>query len=145
MSYLTVQQEIIDLLGTINNVDLHRSQATDEYLAKLVEGTDQITPFIVVSFGNRVQLRRRSNGIVGARTHSYGISFTTHCVANTDVTASRVNEAVWNKLIGFEPTNCSELVPALFGGVGELSSTGNPSRYSAMQGWTGTLNSDHLE
>ena len=145
MSYLTVQKEILDRLATVRNVDLHRGQATDEYLAKLIEGTDQIKPFIVVSFGNRVQTRRGMNGIVGARANSYGISMTTHCVANTEANANAVNEKVWETLIGFEPTNCSELIPALFGGVGELSSTGSPSRFTSMQGWTSVLNSDHLE
>lgn len=146
MSYPNVQKQIYGVLQTISNVDLHRGQATDEYVASIIKSrpSDSIKPFIVVNFGNRVKPGRKVNGIVGARADSHTVTFSVYAVANTEANAQAVLEETWNRLIGFTPENCGQITAALYGGTGEISITGSPTRHVAVQVYTMLLNSDLL-
>lgn len=149
MSYPQAQKQILGVLDAIPNgpgktIKVHEGQATDEYVAEIIENTDQIDPFIAVNFGNRIKPGGRVNGIVGARADSHIVTIVVHCIANTQRTANLVSEAAWERLIGFMPDNCGEIAPALYGGVGEISSAGSPSRYSSVQAYTMMINSDLL-
>ena len=149
MSYPRAQKQILGMLKDIPNgpgktVKVHEGQATDEYIAKIIEGTDQVDPFIAVNFGTRIKPGGRINGIVGARADSYIVTIVVHAIASTQGGANNVSEEVWNRLIGFTPENCGEITPALYGGVGEISSAGSPTRYSAVQAFTMIINSDLL-
>lgn len=149
MSYPKAQAQIRSVLEGIPNgpgktITVHRGQATDEYVAKILEGKDQIDPFIVINFGNRIRPGGRVNGIVGARADSHIVTIVVHCIANSQGIADNVSEEAFNRLIGFTPDNCGEISPALYGGVGEIGSAGSPTRYSSVQAYTMMINSDLL-
>lgn len=149
MSYPKAQAQIRGVLEGIPNgpgktIKVHEGQATDEYVAKIIEGTDQVDPFIAINFGNRIRPGGRVNGIVGARADSHIVTIVVHCIANSQRIANAVSEEAYNRLIGFMPDNCGEISPALYGGVGEISSAGSPTRYSSVQAYTMMINSDLL-
>ena len=142
MSQLTSEDEIVALLKTIPQVDVYEGQMSDEAFAALVADASQIKPFITISFGGLLDPRRRINGIVGAKTHSQDTTFVLRAVATTDRISRQVREAAHNKIIGFVPTNCSEIATALFGGTGQVSSLGNPTRFASVQAYRYLVNSD---
>jgi hypothetical protein len=145
MSYPVAQQQIFDRLDAVPHTDTHRGQVSDEYISELIANTDQFQPFYVVSFGGRVDPRRNVNGIAGARLNTHMVTFILHAIASTQKNADLVLEEGWNTLIGFEPTNCGEITAALFGGTGEISVAGSPSRYSAVQSFKMYVNSTLFE
>lgn len=142
MSYIDVQREITDLLRTIPNVDLYEGNMSDEAFAALVADSTQIRPFITISFGGFIDPRKRVNGIVGAKTHSHDTTFVVRTVGSTDRISQQVWQLCWDKLIGYVPTNCGEIGAALYGGTGQVSSLGNPTRYAAVQAYRMLVNSD---
>lgn len=143
MSYLDVQDEICGVLESIPHVDFFRGQMSDEAFAVLVADANQIRPFITISFGGLIDPRRRINGIVGAKTHSQDTTFVVRCIGSTDRISQQVWQLCWDKLIGYVPANCGEIQSALFGGTGQVSSLGNPTRYAAVQAFRFLVNSDY--
>jgi hypothetical protein len=142
MTYLDAQQEILAQLNSIPNIDVYGGMVDDGKLQGLIANANQIRPFIAVSWGALTKPHTQTNGIAGAALDSHSTNFIVHAVASTDDTSQRVWQLAWNKLIGFVPTNCGEINAALFGGVGEVSVMGNPTRYSATQAYTFVVNSD---
>lgn len=142
MSQLTSEDEIVALLKTIPHVDVYEGQMSDEAFAALLADANQIKPFITISFGGLLDPRRKINGIVGAKAKSYDTTFIVRCVANTDRISRQVRDRAKGKLLGFVPTNCSEIDMALFGGTGQVSSLGNPTRHASVQAYRFLLNSD---
>lgn len=142
MSQLAAEDQITALLKSIPNVDFYEGLMSDEAFAALVADANQIKPFITVSFGGLIDPRRNVNGITGAKAKSYDTTFIVRCVASTDRTTRQVRDIVRDKVLGFVPTNCSEIDMALFGGTGEVSSLGNPTRYASVQAYRFLLNSD---
>lgn len=143
MSYLSAQAEILGVLETIPNVDIYPGIVSDGQLQALIADANQIKPFIAVSFGALIKPHTRINGIAGAARDSHTATFILHNVASTDGTSQKVWQASWNKVIGYVPVNCGEIDAALFGGVGEVSVMGNPTRYSATQAYSFTVNADN--
>ncbi len=142
MSQLAVEDQIIALVRTIPFVDVYEGQMSDEAFSALLTDSNQIQPFITVSFGGLIDPRRRINGIAGAKTHTQDTTFVVRCVGNTDRTSRQVRDLAHAKIIGYVPTNCSEIQTALFGGTGQVSSLGNPTRFAAVQAYRFLLNSD---
>lgn len=140
MSYLAVQDEITDVLETIPHIDVHRGNISDEDFATLVANSDSLKPFVTINFGGMVDPRRRVNGITGAKNHSHDVTIVVRCVGSTDRISQQVWQLVWDKLIGYVPVNCGEIHAALYGGTGQVSSLGNPSRYAAVQAFTLLVN-----
>lgn len=143
MSYLDVQDEIIARVKEIPHVDVYEDDMSDEAFAELLANSNQIKPFITISFGGLLDPRRRINGIAGAKTHSQDTTFIIRCVASTSRTARQAQQLAWDKLIGFVPANCGEIQSALFGGTGQVSSLGNPTRFASVQAYRLLVNSDH--
>ncbi len=143
MSQFSVEDEIVNLIKTIPHVDVHEGQMSDEKFAALLTDSNQIKPFVTVSFGGLIDPRRRINGIAGAKTKSYDTTFVVRCVGTTDRISRQVRDLVKDKVLGFVPTNCGEIDMALFGGTGEVSSLGNPTRYASVQAYRFILNSDY--
>jgi hypothetical protein len=143
MSYISAQQEIDAQLGVIPNVDLYSGYVDDNKLQALIADANQIKPFIALSYGALTKPHTKINGIAGAARDSHNATVIVHCVGNSVDTAQQVWQLVWNKLIGFIPTNCGEIDAALFGGVGEVSVMGNPTRYSATQAYAFVVNADN--
>lgn len=143
MSYLDVQDEITAQLKTIPNVDLYEGQMSDEAFAALVADSNQIKPFITVSYGGLIDPRKRVNGITGAKQDSQDTTFVVRAVANTDRTSRKALQLALDKLVGFVPTDCSEINTALFGGTGQVSSLGNPTRYASVQALRLLVNSPY--
>lgn len=142
MSYLSVQDEIVGVLKTIPNVDVEEGNIADEDFATLVANSDSLKPFITINFGGMIDPRRRINGITGAKAHSHDATIVVRCVGSTDRISRQVWQLVWDKLIGYVPVNCGEIRAALYGGTGQVSSLGNPTRYAAVQAFSLLVNSE---
>jgi hypothetical protein len=142
VSQLSAQLEITARIKTIQNIDVYEGLSSDEVIA-LVANTEQIKPFVVVSYGGMIRPRKGTNGITGSRASSNIMEFTTRCVASTYDNARRVNQDVWDAVMGFVPTNAGEIDSVLYGGVGEVSALGNPTRYASVQSYACLVNSDY--
>lgn len=142
MTQLATEDQIVARLKTIPHVDVYEGQMSDEDFTALLVNANQIQPFITISFGGLIDPRRRINGIVGAKTHSQDTTFVIRCVGSTDRITRQVRDIAHAKVIGFVPTNCSEIQTALFGGTGQVSSLGNPTRFAAVQAYRYLVNSD---
>jgi formylmethanofuran dehydrogenase subunit C len=141
VSYLQAQDEIEARVKAANPyVTWYRGNMSDDKFAELVAQSDALNPFGTLAFGGKIDPRGRVNGIVGAAKDSSIVTIVIRCVASTDRTSQQVLEIVGNSLEGFAPTLCGEIRPALFGGSGEVSSLGNPTRYAAVQAYTMTVN-----
>ena len=140
MSYLDNQDEITAVLKSIPNVDVHEGQMSDEAFTALIADSNQLKPFITISFGGLLDPRKRVNGIVGAKANSQDTTFVVRTVASTDRTARRAMQLVLDKVIGFVPTNCGEIDTALFGSTGQISSLGNPTRFASVQAFRFLVN-----
>lgn len=140
MSYLAVQDEIVTLLKTIPNVDFFRGNFSDEGLAQLIANSDAIKPFVTVSFGGKIKPRSGTNGITGAKNASYIVTLVVRAIGSLERQSEQVLELVENKLIGYMPVNCGEIEHALYGGTGQISSLGNPTRYSSVQAYNLLIN-----
>lgn len=142
MTLLQVEDQIVARLKEIPYVDVFEDEMTDEAFSTLLADSNQIRPFITISFGGLLDPRKRVNGIVGARANSQDTTFVVRCVGSTSRTARQVRDLAMGKLIGFVPTNCSEIDTALFGGTGQVSSLGNPTRFASVQAFRLLVNSD---
>lgn len=142
MSYVDVQDEIVALLKTIPNVKTYQGHTDDEVLIEVDSSADKIKPFNTISFGGMVDPGRNINGITGAKQDTHMVSIVVRSVANSDRDSQRLWQRVWNLLIGYRPQNSGEINAALYGGVGEISSLGNPTRYAAVQSYKFYINSD---
>lgn len=144
MSLIDSQDEIIALLKTIPNVLIFEDEVADEVIVPTLPNSDQIQPFITVSFGGMVDPPRRTKGIVGAKADTQETTIVVQCVGSTKGTARQVFQLMWDVLIGFTPTGCGEIRSALYGGTGKISHLGNPSRFAAVQSFRYYQNSDYL-
>lgn len=142
MSLYNTQQEILALLSTIPNIPWFEDEAADEVIISLLPGSDQIQPFYTVSFGGLQESTSRNRGIVGAAADGNEGTIVIQAVGSTKDAARQIHDLVWKKLIGYVPTNCGEIRPALYGGTGKVSSLGNPTRFAAMQSYRFVQNSD---
>lgn len=143
MSYLDVQDQIVARVKEVPHIDVYEDEMSDDVLAIILADSNQIKPFVTISFGGLLDPRRRINGIVGAKTHSQDTTLVIRCVASTSRTSRQVQQLVFDKLIGFVPTNCGEIQTALFGGTGQVSSLGNPTRFASVQAYRFLVNSDY--
>jgi hypothetical protein len=133
--------EIMAQLGTLSFVDVFEGGVPDKYSPPMIAGSNQIKPYVIVDFSGVTEPRNNVNGITGAAADSYDVMFSTHATASTLKTARVVNKLVFGKLTGFIPSNCSEIRPAFFGGIGANSNAADPSRYSVAQAFRALLNS----
>jgi hypothetical protein len=135
-----IQQEILTLLRTITNVLVYEGSVPDG-TAIPMDANGKIKPHIVVNFAGLTDPPKRVNGITGATDDSFMQSFSTHAIAGDDNAARQVHSLGWLKLLGYCPVKCGEIRPAFFAGVGEISSLGQPTRFSAVQSYKFLINS----
>jgi hypothetical protein len=132
--------EIMARAKTTPGVDVFEGGVPDGWQPKFIEGTTQIRPYIVMDFAGITEAPNGNQGIAGAILDGYLLQFSSHSVASTKASARAVNAALLKKLLGFEPTNCGEIRPAFFAGIGESSTLADPARYSAAQAYRSILN-----
>lgn len=125
---------------TVPNVIFERGEMPDEKFTELIPGTDMIKPYVTVSFGGKIKPRIGTNGITGAKAASYLVTIVVRAVASTERTSEQVLELVEGKLIGFMPANCGEIEHALYGGTGQVSGLGNPTRFASVQAYNMLVN-----
>ena len=125
---------------SVPHIDFYRGEREDEDTVDFIEGTDVIRPYVTISFGGKIKPRVGINGITGAKNASYLVTIVVRAVASTEQTSEQVLELVEEKLIGFMPTNCGEIEHALYGGTGQISSLGNPSRFASVQAYNLLIN-----
>lgn len=133
MGLIESQNEILAKLRAIPNLAVHDDELADEVTVEIVPGSDQIRPFLTVSFGGEVEAPNRLNGIVGAAKDTSETTIVLQAVASTASGARLTMQRARNVLKGFVPQGCGEIRNALFGGTGKLSHLGNPTRYATHQ------------
>jgi len=133
MGLVESQNQILALLRALPNLTVHDDEVADEVTVDIVPGSDQIRPFLTVSFGGAVEVPLRLNGIAGAAKDSAESTIVIQAVASTAGGARNTMQRARDVLLGFKPTNCGEIRNALFGGTGKLSHLGNPTRYASNQ------------
>jgi hypothetical protein len=134
------QQEILAYLRTLPFPEFFEGSVPDGDDIPL-DAKGNIKPHVVVNFAGLTEPPKKTNGITGAQDDSFIQGFSTHAIAGDDDAARQVHNAVLMKLLGFRPFACGEIRPAFFAGVGEISSHGQPTRYSAVQAFKFLLNS----
>lgn len=135
----TTQQAVLAHLRTLPFLEVFEGSVPDgEAIPKDANG--KIKPHVVVNFAGLTDPPKRHNGIMGAKYDSFQQGFSTHAIAGDDDAARQVHNAVLRKLLGFEPFGCGEIRPAFFAGVGEISTLGQPTRFSAVQAFKFLMN-----
>ena len=133
------KQEILALLRTTPHLEVFEGSVPDgEAIPKDDKG--KIKPHLVVNFAGLTDPPKRHNGIMGARYDSFQQGFSTHAIAGDDDAARQVHNQALRKLLGFTPYGCGEIRPAFFAGVGEISTLGQPTRFSAVQAFKFLMN-----
>ena len=100
----------------------------------------KIKPHLVVNFAGLTKPAKKVNGIQGAQFDSFLQGLSTHAIAGDDDAARQVHSLAWGVILGFEPAHCGEVGPAFFAGVGEISTLGQPTRFSAVQSYRYLIN-----
>lgn len=142
MSRLSAKNEITAKLKTIGNLEVFEGRTTEQIIRL---DNEHIGEFATVNYGSLVKPRKGTNGITGARQSSNIMEFTIRTVANSYDNCERIMQVVFDTLVGFEPVNCGEIDTVLYGGIGEISSLGNPTRYASVQSFGLMVNSDLSE
>lgn len=135
----TTQQEVLAFVRTIPNLTVWEGSVPDGEAIPLTP-KGKIQPHLVVNWAGLTEPPRRVNGIMGAQFDSYIQGFSTHAIAGDDDAARQLSNAVFMKLAGFVPYGCGEIRPAFFAGVGEISTLGQPTRFSAVQSFKFLIN-----
>ena len=105
-----------------------------------LDANGKIKPHLVVNFAGLTRPPKKVNGIQGAQFDSFIQGLSTHGIAGDDDAARQVHSLAWGSILGFMPTNCGEVSPAFFAGVGEISTLGQPTRFSAVQSYRYLVN-----
>lgn len=133
------QQEILTYFRTLSHVLVFEGGVPDgEALPMTPSG--KIAPHLVVNFAGLTEPPKGTNGIVGATYDSFLQGFSTHAIGGDDDAARQVHSIAWKKILGFTPVGCGEIRPAFFAGVGQISSLGQPTRFSAVQSYKYLIN-----
>ncbi|MGN6654575.1 MAG: hypothetical protein ACTHJ9_04450 [Rhodanobacter sp.] len=133
--WYSAQQDILAHLRadtTLAQADIMEGYVSDTYDVPLVGTT--IKPHVLVKFLGLVHTNDGQH-ITGAAWDSQIGQFTVASVAGDEDTARQLSQRVRNSLIGYEPVGCGEIVPAFFAGIGVVSATRTPMRFSADQAY----------
>jgi hypothetical protein len=135
----TSQQEILAEFRTIPFIEVFEGSVPDGEAIPM-DAYGKIKPHLVVAFAGLTLPPKRVNGIIGATEDSFIQGFSTYGIAGDDDAARQVHSIAWGKIVGFEPEHCGEVGPAFFAGIGEISTLGQPTRFSATQSYRYLIN-----
>lgn len=133
------QQEILAHLRTLARIEIFEGNVPDGKAVSITP-KGKVAPHLVVNFAGLTEPSRHVNGIMGAAYDSFIQGFSTHAIAGDDDAARQLHNIALMKLLGFQPHGCAEIRPAFFAGVGEISTLGQPTRYSAVQSYKFLIN-----
>lgn len=142
MSILSAEDEITARLEAIPNLLVFEGNVPDGYAVPTMPNSNQITPYATVHYSSPIEAPASDSGITGAAYDSHLSVFIVRACASSERNTRVVMQKVWDTLVGFEPSNCGEISPARFGGVGETNIMGDPTRYAAVQAFQFIVNSD---
>lgn len=130
----TSQQEILARFRTLPaHIEVFEGSVPDGEAIPMTGS--KIAPHLVVNFAGLTRPAKKVNGIQGAQWDSFIQGFSTHAIAGDDDAARQLHSLAWGIIIGFEASHCGEVAPAFFAGVGEISTLGQPTRFSAVQSY----------
>lgn len=137
----TSQQEILAYFRNFlpSHIKVFEGSVPDDKAIPL-DANGKIRPHLVVNFAGLTKPARKVNGIQGAQFDSFIQGLSTHAIAGDDDAARQVHSLAWGVILGFEPTNCGEVSPNFFAGMGEISTLGQPTRFSAVQSYRYLVN-----
>lgn len=137
---ITEQVESLRIDGS--SFDVHEGIIDDDYLITILPPSHSFKPVVVITYGGGTEAPRRTQHIVGAAHNSTQRIFTVTVIGTEDKSVRKVIHELNKILIGFEPTNCGEIRPALYATTNGRSTLGSPTRYTAVQSYTYLSNSD---
>lgn len=138
--YISQQQILAHYRSTLPNfIEVFEGGVPDGEAIPM-DTNAKIKPHLVVAFAGLTKPPKRVNGIIGATEDSFIQGFSTYAIAGDDDAARQLHSVAWGKIIGFEPTNCGEVGPAFFAGIGMISTLGQPTRFSATQSYRYLIN-----
>lgn len=136
ISQLTGQNDIITQLKTISGVQVYEGQyLTDGAIPDLTE-SGLFTPYITTVFGPSYQGLDR--GIISERLNTMRTTVTVYAVSPSDNLTRQVIDKVRDKLLGFKPTDATEL--AVYGGYNFVDADLGVNRYVHAAVFTYTTN-----
>lgn len=138
------QQDILSHLKadpTLAQADILEGSVGDLYEIPMVGTT--VKPHALVEF-MALSVSKEGQHIVGGAYDSGQGQLIVNSIAGDPDTARQLSQRVLNSLLGYAPTGCSELTLALFAGIGKVSSSRTPTRYSADQAFRTLVNSTLL-
>lgn len=140
------EEEITALVKTVSigsdTFSVHEGIIDDDYLITIVPDSHSFKPVIVITYGGGTETARRYQHMVGAAKDSEQKIFTVTVIGSEDKSTRRVIDRVKKAVIGFEPTNCGEIRPALYASTSGRSTLGSPTRYTAVQSFTYMSNAE---
>ena len=132
---ITARVETVTVSGG-GNFSVHEGIIDDDFLIKILPTSHSFKPVIVITYGGGTETARKYQHMCGASMDSENSIFTVTVIGTEDKSTRRVIHAVKRLLIGFEPTNCGEIRPALYASTNGRSTLGSPTRYTAVQSFT---------
>lgn len=130
----TAIEEITVRLKTVPHVEVYEGLRDEEEQVEI--GADNsFTPYIIVTFSGTSKLSRRNRSIAGARYSGENVSIVVRIVAHTPQIARQIRSYAHDLMMGFTPTGCSEISPALYYSTGAINTKGSPSRFSEIQSY----------
>lgn len=125
LSQITGQNDIIAQLKTIPGVQVYEGQYLTDGAIPDMTDSGLFKPYITTVFG--ASYEGNSRGIVSERLNTLRTTVTVYAVSPSDNLTRQVIDKVRDKLLGFKPTDATEL--AAYGGYNFVDADLGVNRY----------------
>lgn len=142
MSLFDQQEEIVEVLKNVSRSALvYEGQLHDgtEWVVDIGDGT---APVLGIEFGGTTDIPNSQKGIIGAAHNGQEAIFSVIAVGTSKYDCRAIMQNVRDDMVGFTPTNASEIKPALYASMGAINDITSPTRYADIQTFTFISNSD---
>ena len=140
MSLFIQQEEIFAKVELVSPVaKVYEGQLFDGE-SWTVDIGDGAVPIIGVEFGGTTDVPNSQKGICGAAEWPEEAIFSVITIGTTKKDCRALMQNVRDDLIGFQPTNAGEVIPALYASMGAINDLGSPTRFADIQTFTFTSN-----
>lgn len=142
MSLFQQQEEILAVLEAVApGILVYEGQIFDgtEWVVDIGDGS---VPVLGVEFGGTVDVPNSQKGICGAARNPQEAIFTVTAIGTSKKDCRGIVQNVRDDIIGFIPSNASEIKPALYASMGAINDLTSPTRFADVQTFTFVSNSD---
>lgn len=142
MSLYDQQQEIWEKMLLVSPVaKVYEGQLHDgeKWVVDIGDGS---RPVLGIEFGGTVDVPNSQKTIIGAAYNPEEAIFSVTAVGTTKKDCRAIMQNVRDDMLGFIPTNASEISPALYASMGAINDLSSPTRYADVQTFTFISNKD---